>query len=317
MTAIRPGLGRFLVVSAVVWSMALSLTACGGGSDGAAEAGGDGSGCPADWPETIVVGQQEFTPVVVSSDLGVGANRFTMVLLDKDAKGNIGGPDVDVETAFYDLDRSRTDPVSAGAATRYQVHDVATFYSQPVDFDAAGTWGAKITVSEPGQEPRCEQVRFSVLEASRAPSVGDAAPRSSNKTVADAAGGDLSTITSDVSPDPRLYGSTVAELLDAHKPFVVAFATPKFCQSRTCGPVVDQIKDVMADHPELDFVHVEVYDDLASSRPARYVPALSEWRLPSEPWVFVVGADGRIVDRFEGAMSDTDLRGAVAKVAGQ
>ena len=39
------------------------------------------------------------------------------------------------------------------------------------------------------------------------------------------------------------------------------------------------------------------------------------WRLPTEPWTFVVGEDGRIAERFEGAVSVRELQAAVDKVA--
>ena len=34
---------------------------------------------------------------------------------------------------------------------------------------------------------------------------------------------------------------------------------------------------------------------------------MQEWRLPTEPWVFVVGADGRIAAKFEGAVGVDEL----------
>jgi hypothetical protein len=38
------------------------------------------------------------------------------------------------------------------------------------------------------------------------------------------------------------------------------------------------------------------------------------WKLPSEPWVFLVGADGTIKSRFEGTLSVRELDEAVAKL---
>ena len=56
------------------------------------------------------------------------------------------------------------------------------------------------------------------------------------------------------------------------------------------------------------FIHVEIYKD---NNPAqgenRWV---GEWHLPSEPWVFVVGRDGRIKARFEGSVSVAELERA-------
>lgn len=285
------------------------LAACGSGSDTAAP-----GACSPEWPSTIVVGQAQFTPVVVSSDLGVGRTEFTIGLLDS-GQNALGGPDTAVDVRFFDLDRSTTEPAASGEAGFFwAVPDVRGMYSIPVQLDAAGTWGAEVTARPPDAEPMCEKVRFSVQDVPQAPAVGAAAPRSVTRTVADTPGGDLTRITSDASPDPRLYAHSVADLLDSHTPFVVAFATPKFCASRTCGPTVDQIKQVMDDYPACNFVHVEIFEDLENPVPKQYVQAVTEWNLPSEPWVFAVGADGKVAARFEGAMSDASLRGAVDAV---
>ena len=52
------------------------------------------------------------------------------------------------------------------------------------------------------------------------------------------------TISTAEPPDLELLKTTVAAALAAKKPFVVTFATPQFCQSRTCGPVVQVVQSV-------------------------------------------------------------------------
>jgi hypothetical protein len=42
-------------------------------------------------------------------------------------------------------------------------------------------------------------------------------------------------------------------------PFVLVFATPAFCQSAICGPMLDTVKKVAADYPTLTFINVEPY----------------------------------------------------------
>jgi peroxiredoxin len=41
---------------------------------------------------------------------------------------------------------------------------------------------------------------------------------------------------------------------------------------------------------------------------------MREWGLQSEPWTFVVGADGRVKDKFEGSVSVTELSAAVRRL---
>jgi hypothetical protein len=140
--------------------------------------------------------------------------------------------------------------------------------------------------------------------------VGDLAPASDTPTMA-STGGDLSKLTTRTPPDEMLLQYSVADSLKAKVPFVVTFATPKFCASRTCGPVVDVEEEVQRSLKDenVRFIHVEVYED---NDPANgFNSWMKEWHLPTEPWTFLVGADGKIVDRFEGTVSADELETAV------
>ena len=146
------------------------------------------------------------------------------------------------------------------------------------------------------------------------PRVGDRAPASDTPTLR-SVGGDATKLTTRVPPDVTLLEHSVAESLADGVPFVVSFATPKLCKSRTCGPVVDVVEEVAqrSDESGVRFVHVEVYE---GNDPAKgYNRWMQEWGLTTEPWTFVVGADGRIRDRFEGPVSVRELEAAVEKVA--
>ena len=95
---------------------------------------------------------------------------------------------------------------------------------------------------------------------------------------------------------------------------MLVFATPKFCQSRTCGPVVDVAQAVQQRLAGrgIRFIHVEIYQD---NNPAQgYNRWVKEWRLPTEPWVFLVGRDGRVKQRFEGSVSVAELEAAARKL---
>jgi hypothetical protein len=149
-----------------------------------------------------------------------------------------------------------------------------------------------------------------VVKEDAPPDVGDAAIASETPTLA-TTGGDTSTLTTRTPPDEDLLRYSIAGSLKAKAPFVVTFATPKFCASRTCGPVVDVVEEVARrlDGENVRFIHVEVYED---NDPAKgFNPWLQEWKLPTEPWTFLVGADGRIAARFEGTVSVNELEAAV------
>ncbi len=142
------------------------------------------------------------------------------------------------------------------------------------------------------------------------PDVGDPAIASKTPTLT-SAGGDAAAITTRTPPDESLLQYSVADSLAAKVPFVVTFATPKFCTSRTCGPVVDVVEEVQhrLEGEKVRFIHVEVYED---NDPAQgYNQWMGEWKLPTEPWTFLVAANGKIVDRFEGTVSVDELETAV------
>jgi hypothetical protein len=142
------------------------------------------------------------------------------------------------------------------------------------------------------------------------PDVGDPAIASKTPTLA-STGGDISKLTTRTPPDESLLVYSVADSLHAKAPFVLTFATPKFCMSRTCGPVVDVVEEVRrrVDDDHVRFIHVEVYED---NDPAKgFNQWVKEWKLPTEPWTFLVNGNGTIVDRFEGTVSVNELETAV------
>jgi hypothetical protein len=144
-------------------------------------------------------------------------------------------------------------------------------------------------------------------------SVGDTAPLSATRTSADY---DLAELSSDPDPDPSFYVLSVDEAIESG-PSVIVFATPAWCTSEACGPLLDQVKAFSPTYPDLNYVHVEVYENIqvSSFDELLPVPAIGEWGLPSEPWIFVTDASGTVVASFEGAASDAELAEVFAAVS--
>ena len=176
--------------------------------------------------------------------------------------------------------------------------EAKTVYVVPkVNFDQPGPWVGIAMLKGPKG-----------LEASRVPSpvvgrypqvpaVGERPPRIHTPT-ADSVGGDLAKIDTRVPPD-QMHKVDFADAL-GKKPVVLVFATPALCQSRVCGPVVDVAQQVADEYgDEADFIHMEVYNDNDANKGIR--PQLRAFGLPTEPWTFLVDADGVIRDRIEGA----------------
>ncbi len=180
-----------------------------------------------------------------------------------------------------------------------------------MEFSAEGEWGAEVDLSGGGVDESLV-ASFDVREDSSTPSIGEAVPPSDTLTADDAK--TLSEISTDDSPDPKFYELSIDEALKEGTPFVVAFATPKFCTSATCGPTLDIVKDASADYPQVNYLHVEPYSHLDDPDNLKPIKAVREWGLPSEPWVFVVDANGKLAAKYEGVLSADELREALSEL---
>jgi hypothetical protein len=288
-----------LVALASMWLLA----ACGGGDTSA------GGSEPAAFNTPF--SNEKVYPTFVSSEISVGPNRFLVGLLnDQDAP--VGSPRVDMEIAFFDLERSTTESVArADMEWMWIVRPRVGLYRGEVSFDRPGKWGAEVSVAGNGLD---ETIRasFEVQHDSSTPGIGDKVPSSDTPTASGREA--IARISTDPRPDPRFYELSVAEALRAHQPFVVVFATPKFCTSAVCGPMLDNVKAVARRHRDITFVHVEPYELPAD--PSRLEPVASavDWGLPSEPWTFVVDARGRVAAKYEGALTQRELSAALTRL---
>ncbi len=143
------------------------------------------------------------------------------------------------------------------------------------------------------------------------PDVGDRAPRVSTPTADEVA--DVSEIDTRVPPS-TMHADDLADVL-GRKPVVLLFATPALCQSRICGPVVDIAEQVKRDHGDgVAFIFQEIYEGNRLENGPR--PQVQAYRLPSEPWLFVIDREGVIRTAVEGAFSVEELERAVERVSG-
>ncbi len=302
-----------------VVAIGLALVAC---SNGAAQSvPPSAAGQYPGWPGSgLVVGNGDFIPVVVSSEVGTGQSRVLIALIDA-AGRDIGAQDVTLEEAYYDLAASSETPVSTVDGTfRWLIPDSKTIYSSYADFARSGDWGVEVTAHQAGKPDRTARVTFSVRETTTTPAIGAAAPPSDTLTATDPSA--LVAISTDTDPDPAFYALSVKDAIAAGKPFVVVFATPLFCTSGLCGPALDLVKQVAPDYVgRVNFVHVEPYilqvkdgrtqPELDVTGYPKSVRASVEWGLPSEPWVFVVDGKGKVAAKFEGMAYPDELTAAL------
>jgi hypothetical protein len=277
---------------------------------GLAACGGDGN-------DTVSLGGDGVFAVPGNSELVVGPNRFALGLIDEDNEPVLEAPGTTVHFTFVDPEGGE---IEMNARFTWAIEDVNGFWTADVEFGRPGQWTVKTILVREGDELAVQNFTVPVHEQSRLPNIGDRAPAVENLTLGTEP--NIRKISTDPDPEPALYQMTVAEALDAGRPLVVTFATPAFCQTRFCGPVVDNVKAVREDYAEqVNFIHIEPF---ALDEEGQLVPGengsplvtepMQQWRLQTEPWIFVIDAQGTIAARFEGAASPEELRAAIEQV---
>jgi hypothetical protein len=192
--------------------------------------------------------------------------------------------------------------------------DAATaVYETDIDFTSDGEWRVAALIRQ-GDKLTATLLPSAVVgEFKKVPRVGDRAPLIHTPTASDVAG-DRSKITTRIPPDTQNQVD-YADVL-GKEPIVLLFATPQFCQSRVCGPVVDvaeQVKEAYGDRAA--FIHMEIYKD---NDPGKDVTSqVKAFHLPSEPWVFVIDRRGIVRSAIEGPFGVDRLTRAVKAVTGE
>ena len=283
---------------------ALLLAGCGGGGSKQPEAGTLNALLARPGPDVALVQG--------TSDYAVGELRVTFLVIDSQARliqrpraQVLVGTSLDSEPAAATV--AHLEPIGIPGRSEAAAGGARAIYVARFRLDKPGKY---TLVAEPNGAAIQGIANLEVDRRPSAPDVGDRAIPSRTPTL-ESTNGDVAALTTASPPDLSLLRYSVRDSIRAHIPFVLVFATPKFCESRTCGPVVDVVKAVQRRFAgrALRFIHVEIYKDNDPSQGRnRWV---SEWRLPSEPWVFLVGADGRIKGRFEASVSYGELVSAV------
>ena len=274
---------------------------------------------PSATPTPTAPAQPALRLLLASTDLAIGPNRVAFALVD-DATGPLRQTS-GVSVSTYRLTAAGQEgPIeSVDAVYRQWSEDGRGAYTARLNFDRAGDWGLGVAARQPGGVTKTASARVPVRETSLTPALGSPAPRTQTKTFADVMS--MAELTTDPQPDAELYAVTIAGAISESKPLVVVFATPAYCATATCGPQLDAVKRLKAGYADrANFIHVEVYDnphriegDLSN---AKIAPAVAEWRLPSEPWTFVIDAGGLVAAKFEGYATLPELEEALAAVAG-
>jgi hypothetical protein len=254
---------------------------------------------------------------LASSVFTVGSNRLAFGVID-DQGQFVYGP-----TAVYvaPTPRSRAQgPIAAPAdvlmtEARYRSRQAAeetdpfaAVYQAQVPFRRKGSYSI-LVVTRRGDTyvAAPAQVQVRTKQADPIPDVGEPAPEVATDTLESVKGNRdlLDTRT----PPSEMHEQSFDQVVGS-KPVALLFATPQLCQSRVCGPVTDVALQLQSEYGDrVEFIHQEVYVDNDPNAGLR--DPLQAFKLPTEPWLFVVDENGRISSRLEGSFGLTAFENAI------
>jgi hypothetical protein len=335
----RSSRARLLALLLAAGCLPFLLAACGGSDGNGGADDGDAGAAPAQpavakreiFPSTKgrtlpdVIGNLPSGPVLAPSVsvLDKGTDRIGFALFDTAGK-QLSGAGVALYVGAVDGSSARgpflARSESLKVAPQFESKQTATdpnsaraVYVADVPFKRNGKYAMLAIAQLDGRLVATKPIGIQVGGKKVVPpNVGDKAPMIHTLTPADVAG-NVAKIDTRLPPAESLLKDDFADVV-GKKPVVITFATPQLCQSRVCGPVVDVVAEVQAKvGDKVSFIHQEVYADNDVSKGLR--EQLQTYRLPSEPWTFVIDKSGVISTRFEGAFSAGELERAVAKVS--
>lgn len=280
------------------------LAACGSSDDGSAPQDTSGAGA-SERDDTSDNGGDDFALIRYFTDPSITAGldrRLALGVADIDGTLRPEGPD-ELRAGLLDeqgelivevVGRRRTESV---ALPYYEFRlDVAepAVYTLRVDVD-----GARAEAS------------FTVVEVGALPFAGPGDRLEPFDTPTASDGGGVNPICTR-EPGCPFHEVTLTDALATGQPVVYLIGTPAFCQTGTCGPILELLMDVSGDFDGVTFVHSEVFTDMTATTPA---PAVDASGLTFEPAIFLVGADGVVVERLDVVVDVSELRDRVATIA--
>lgn len=269
------------------------LAACGSGDD-------DGAAPPVkvDNPDDQVNKPGSRLNLVVASYIHVAGidERVTLAFLNDEASGPIT-PD---ESVRFTID---------GQEVPAELHTDGIplpYFLLRKRFDSPGFVTVQATMGDKRGDTTIEVVDPAKAEVAL---VGSPMISTPTPTVADARGVDPICTRDPACP---LHDISLDTALAQKRPLAVLFATPARCQSQLCGPVLDNLLTVREGFADkVGFLHVEIF---ASRTGNDLAPAVQASKIQSEPFLFLVGADGTVRERLDNAYDRTEARSALDRL---
>jgi hypothetical protein len=257
---------------------------------------------------------------LASSVFTPGMNRVAFGLIDDSQRFVYGQVAVYIAPTLGDraagpflapLDSIQPSPAFRSQTTAADTSAIKAIYYAHVRFAKPGPYAAVVMMRKDG---KLSATPFGIPVAAKSaiPNVGDKPPDITTPTV-ESVGGNVASIDTRVPPDD-MHKANFKDVV-GKRPVALLFATPQLCQSRVCGPVVDIEAQLEAKYSkQMTFIHMEVYKNNKLEDGLR--PQLDAFHLQTEPWLFVIGKDGRIAARLEGSFGVDEFDRAIRAALG-
>ncbi len=256
-----------------------------------------------------------------AAPMSPGRNRFGFVLVNLQNQAIIGGsPEVwlalDEKAKAQGPYSATWHPFNAYDKTgdRSPKSPLPGDFAADIDLPNVGNWMVAVTLR---QGPK-KYAGTGVLPVSSGPVLAGLGTKAvSTPTPVATTPFKLAEICTRTPVDHMHYISLDEALLNG-KPTVVCFSTPLLCESQLCGPVTDeQILVFEKFGPDrANFIHVEEFLPGPDRKPPaptleNQSPGFKEWKLQTEPWVFVIDGKGVIRFRSLGPVTAPEIEAAL------
>lgn len=270
---------QFLVLTAG----SVALAACGSGSE----------------PEVERAAEKWFADQTVVAD---GTTQRTIWSL-RDDDGNLA--DLAPASVGYAVLDGGGNEIASGTVDRHDDGTALPYYPVEVAFAEPGAYEFRFDAGDFGNH-----VGFAapgLLDDSALLWSGDRFPSVVTPTFDNDAGvADICTRT-DTCPYHEI---SLDSALVNGRPTLLLVSTPEFCGTVfMCGPVLEiLIEEISATSPDIDVIHAEVYVDPQPDDLGDLLPVVEATGVTYEPFLFLIGADGRVVRRLDHIWDRTELR---------
>jgi hypothetical protein len=245
-------------------------------------------------------------------------SRISFALLDKAGTTRLTGGSVRVYAALGGQKTAALGPVTA----EYHGEGLGdkAVYTVRFDIDRPGNWDV-LVVGKPGGATKevWGGAAYPAVDRLRGPGPGAKAIAVATPIVNDRRG--VNPICTD-SPQCSMHKISLDVALANGRPTVFTIGTPRFCESRVCGPVNDILEKASTEFVDrVNFVHAEVFkndtDAPAQANPIDgHTAAAKAWSLESEPVTYWIRPDNTITERIVGPTDLAEIRALTQALLG-